>query len=128
MRKTKTAGACILSAMSLYCMDASLFAKEQMFLINGAQIQESYHEQANLSFLVDDDKKDKAQLFVKSSNLDMKEIKTITWQKVENGWIGQVEVLDGDDVQYELKIDKESFLTPAFDKDTTPYSIKFYED
>ena len=109
-------------------MDASLFAKEQMFLINGAQIQESYHEQANLSFMIEDDEKEKAQLFVKSSNLDTKEIKAIQWQKVNNGWIGQVEVLDGDEVQYELKIDEESFLTPAFDKDTTPYTMKFYED
>lgn len=118
----------MLSAMSLYCMDASLFAKEQIFLINGMQIQDSYHEQANLSFLVEDDEKDQAQLFVKSSSLDMKEIKTITWQKVNEGWIGHVDVLDGDDVQYELKIHDESFLTPTFDKDTTPYSMKFYED
>lgn len=109
-------------------MDVSLFAKEEIFLINGTPIQESYHEQANLSFLIDDDKKDKVQLFVKSANLETKEIKSIIWQKVENGWIGQVEVLDGDDVQYELKIDEESFLTPAFDKDTTPYALKFYED
>lgn len=128
IRKTKQLGFCLLSAMSLCQINGALYAKEERFLINGEMIQHQYHEQASLSFQVKDEEKEKVILYVKDREMNQQRIEDIHWQKQDSYWIGSVDVMDGDDLQYELWIDDNSYQTPAFSKDTINCSMKIFED
>lgn len=127
-RKTKQLGFCLLSAMSLCQINTALYAKEERFLINGEVIQKQYREQARLSFQVKEAEKEKAVLYVKDEANHLQKIEDITWEKQDAYWIGSVEVIDGDELQYELWIDDASYQTPEFSKDSTNCSMKIFED
>ena len=128
MKKSKHIGICLLSAMTLGQMKAPLSAKQDRFLINGTQIQKQYRDKALLSFQVEEDEKDMVKLYVKDDSLEKQQITEIRWIKNDHIWIGEVEVMDGDELQYELVIDEECYETPLFSKDSTACSMKLFED
>lgn len=127
-RKTKQMGFCLLSAMSLCNINATLYASQQRFLINGEEIQKQYHETARLSFQVEEEEKDKVALYVREEAMELQRIEEISWHKQDTYWIGSVDVMDGDDIQYELWVNDTSYQTPAFSKDTIGCSMKIFED
>ena len=128
MKKSKQIGFCLLSAMTLGQLHAPLSAKESRFMINGAEIQKQYHDVAWLSFQVEEERKDAVKLYVKDEAMQKQEVTSIEWIKQEGAWIGQVEVMDGEKIQYELSIEDEIYETPTFSKDTITCSMKLFEN